>query len=501
MDWYNPLLHKRSSVTAGIPPIPNAFDSIALKSLQFQKKQQNTLLPPSTQRNNINATAPDAMDALSYFLSKNPLYAVDWVYSPYANSDCIAIGSYKESASNSLQIVHGVSYGKEASQAFEEKYEDGIYLGGSPERGDQEVEGFDFHKVAETGIDYPVTNIQWDPSILRGVNGFQELFGASLDILRLYKVDHESLDSNNDYKLSPLCGLANCTSTGSSKGDYSTGNAEAVNTLPPITSFDWNKVDTNTIITSSVDTTCTVWDLNRPGQFCEPGSGLAANSPPCEPTSIKAQLIAHDSEVFDVKFLHNSTNVFVSVGKDGSMRLFDLRSLEHSTIIYEPPQGQTSSSYLSPLQEGPFGSKALLKLSTSNIDQYYMATIAANSSEVLVIDSRMPGVPIANLDASLNGSQGAVNSITWHPHSNYLLTGGDNCEALVWDCNNLSTEGPKEVMSSTFAASTKPEATLSGSDTPVLCYDDDIEINNVCWRSQGDWFGVISGKKLQAVLI
>ena len=33
------------------------------------------------------------------------------------------------------------------------------------------------------------------------------------------------------------------------------------------------------------------------------------------------------------------TKVFASVGADGSVRLFDLRSLEHSTIIYEsaPP--------------------------------------------------------------------------------------------------------------------------------------------------------------------
>jgi DDB1- and CUL4-associated factor 7 len=29
--------------------------------------------------------------------------------------------------------------------------------------------------------------------------------------------------------------------------------------------------------------------------------------------------------------------VFASVGADGSVRMFDLRSLEHSTIIYETP--------------------------------------------------------------------------------------------------------------------------------------------------------------------
>jgi len=72
------------------------------------------------------------------------------------------------------------------------------------------------------------------------------------------------------------------------------------------------------IITSSIDTTCTIWDI---------------------PTlTAKTQLIAHDKEVFDVRFCAGSVDVFVSCGADGSVRMFDLRSLEHSTIIYEPSE-------------------------------------------------------------------------------------------------------------------------------------------------------------------
>jgi DDB1- and CUL4-associated factor 7 len=37
-----------------------------------------------------------------------------------------------------------------------------------------------------------------------------------------------------------------------------------------------------------------------------------------------------------VRFCAQSVDVFVSCGADGSVRMFDLRSLEHSTIIYEP---------------------------------------------------------------------------------------------------------------------------------------------------------------------
>ena len=86
----------------------------------------------------------------------------------------------------------------------------------------------------------------------------------------------------------------------------------------PITSFDWNNVSSSLLVTSSFDTTCTVWDI---------------------PTlTAKTQLIAHDKEVFDVQFCANSVDVFLTCGADGSVRMFDIRSLEHSTIIYEPSQ-------------------------------------------------------------------------------------------------------------------------------------------------------------------
>ena len=49
---------------------------------------------------------------------------------------------------------------------------------------------------------------------------------------------------------------------------------------------------------------------------------------------VKTQLIAHDHEVYDVAFGQSPT-VFASVGADGSVRLFDLRNLDHSTIIFE----------------------------------------------------------------------------------------------------------------------------------------------------------------------
>ena len=41
-------------------------------------------------------------------------------------------------------------------------------------------------------------------------------------------------------------------------------------------------------------------------------------------------------QVFDMAFSRDKEEI-ASVGADGSVRMFDLRSLEHSTIIYETP--------------------------------------------------------------------------------------------------------------------------------------------------------------------
>jgi len=53
-------------------------------------------------------------------------------------------------------------------------------------------------------------------------------------------------------------------------------------------------------------------------------------------------------------------------GADGSVRMFDLRHLEHSTIIYEDPQHQP-----------------LLRLAWNKQDPNYLATMAMDALEVV----------------------------------------------------------------------------------------------------------------------
>lgn len=85
----------------------------------------------------------------------------------------------------------------------------------------------------------------------------------------------------------------------------------------------------------------------------------------------KTQLIAHDKEVYDIAFVPNDTHVFATCGADGSVRLFDLRSLEHSTILYES-QGLTP----------------LLRTSWNKQDPNYLATLSMDSNKVMILDIR-----------------------------------------------------------------------------------------------------------------
>ncbi len=119
----------------------------------------------------------------------------------------------------------------------------------------------------------------------------------------------------------------------------------------PLTSFDWKDVNPNIIGTSSIDKTCTIWDV---------------------PTATPViQFIAHDKEVFDISFAPTK-NIFASVGADGSMRMFDLSSLEHSTVLYETPD-------LSPL----------LRLCWNQVDPNYLACISADGSQTIILDTRL----------------------------------------------------------------------------------------------------------------
>lgn len=150
-------------------------------------------------------------------------------------------------------------------------------------------------------------------------------------------------------------------------------------------------------MTSSIDTTCTVWNIDT--------------------CSAITQLIAHDREVYDVAWLPDSTDIFVSVGADGSLRAFDLRSLEHSTILYETPAPKNVAPPSSPNPSARPPTSPLLRIAFNPLDSNYMSTFHMDGSEVQILDMRSPGQPVLELKAH----SGPLNALGWSRSEQPLL--------------------------------------------------------------------------------
>lgn len=311
----------------------------------------------------------------------------------------LAIGSYVEQYSNGVHIV--------------EKY--------LPERDDQPyVESSSsqqLHKTGEFDHPYPCTKIMWSPDA-RNLGG-KDLLATTGDYLRIWNVNNSRSNPQKE-----------CLLNNNKNSEY----------CAPLTSFDWNEADPNIVGTSSIDTTCTIWDINA--------------------QKAKTQLIAHDREVFDLAFARGK-DVFASVGADGSVRMFDLRSLEHSTIIYESPNLD-----------------ALLRLEWNKQDPNYLATFMVDSCRTIILDIRVPSIPVAEL----KGHFGCVNAAAWAPHSScHICTAGDDSQALIWDLSSM------------------PQRPV---EDPILAYNADGEINNLQWSAgQPDWVSIAFQEKLQILRV
>ncbi|ELP88238.1 protein TRANSPARENT TESTA GLABRA, putative [Entamoeba invadens IP1] len=172
----------------------------------------------------------------------------------------------------------------------------------------------------------------------------------------------------------------------------------------PCSSLDWNCTKPDLLLTCSLDSTVTLWSVSS-----------------CN--SIK-KLIAHEKEVYDIAFSDNP-DVFSTVGGDGSLRMFDLRSLEHSTILYE-------TTNLVPL----------LRLSYNKFDSHFIATFSSDSTKVIVIDTRKPAVPYVELSQP----HSLVNAVCWSPHcSTHLCSASSDQKALLWDLFPVESGGQPQM--------------------------------------------------------
>lgn len=307
------------------------------------------------------------------FDSHSLLYGGDW-----GNGNVVALTTFNEEPTNYIHVVQA-----------------------------NLQNSYTFMSVADALVTMPQTKVAWEPS-----TSVSSRLITSGDTLRLWQLMDQSKT------LQPLAALTKLS------------KSQSTESPAPLTSFDWNVINPNVVITSSIDTTCTVWDLTK--------------------QVVSTQLIAHDQEVYDVEFLYNSQCQFVSAGADGSARLFDLRSLDNSTIIFEPQPATP-----------------LLRVAPSPHDANILCVIAQDRNVVYTIDIRASRNPLRVLE----GHESPVNSIRWLPQApNIIASGGDDCQILLWDVSTGSVVG-----------------SLSES----------TQINNVVASPDGKWLGSIFGKSLQ----
>lgn len=277
-------------------------------------------------------------------------------------------------------------------------------------------------------VDYATSKVMWSNRLFAG----QELLGSSGDGISIWRKKEDTFLPEYDC-ITHL--VSKPTSLGGDSHHQKTSSANGAlsrNPPAPITSFDWNHFDNNLLVSGSYDTTCSVWNLS------------SQRETPIG--SIKTQLIAHDKEVFDVAWSSGSADCFVSVGGDGSLRLFDIRSLDHSTILYESSDN-----------------RPLLRVEWNSLDPNYMATMAQDSGRAIIIDVRMPSVPAAELAMppallkNVNGSFKEVTdqvvSIKWSPSVSSQLMTCTQGTCLLWD---LDLANPSNLQSPTNPLPTSP---------------------------------------------
>jgi len=264
-------------------------------------------------------------------------------------------------------------------------------------------------KIHSEQIEFPCTKLKWSPF------ANSPILAASSDAMRIYSFNQ---DQNKLYLNTTL---------------VKTKQYNA-----PITSFDWNVWNSAILGTVSIDTTATIWDVNKS-------------------TMIK-QIIVHDKDVYDICFSKKYENYFITTGADGSIRGFDLRNLDESDVLFE-------NQDLTPMTRVAFNSQ----------NEFFLAALCLEKNYFYIIDIRKK----EELYATFNTHTNVVNAMAWSPKSNaHLCTVSDDKTAYLWDILDKNDDDPK------------------------MAFKANNAINNVDWsESNPEWLAIVANKELQLLKI
>jgi len=199
--------------------------------------------------------------------------------------------------------------------------------------------------------------------------------------------------------------------------------------------------------------------------------------------------------------------------------MFDIRSLEHSTILYEATSSITSPKLSSSTSHSQTQTTAttpspLLKIAFDPNNAASLAVVHDLSSSVLLIDVRQPGIPVCEFKAHkapINGFAWCSSTSATNDRSSTLATVSDDGLALIWD----STSAFNGSIGTLPSGQAKQTSTPGGGGNkkgsgnavqtrmvrdPMACYEAGGEINSLAFGAEG-WLACTVGKSIRVLRV
>jgi len=335
------------------------------------------------------------------------LYGITFQSSIESNIINFAISSLNISKDNNISLL---SFHQEELDDEEEDEEKNTIETNSNKNNINLSENDSIKLKSQVKCNFPVSSILFSPH-----EENKNLLISTSDLLSVYSYEEEQLNLIVAFerKTKNYCG--------------------------PLTSCDWSRANNAIIGVSSVDHTCSIWDLNKREE--------------------KYMIIAHDKEVYDIS-LGPDEFIFMSTGADGSVRLFDSRQANSSSIIFETRD-----------------ESAMTRLKWNLVNPNFILTVIVDKNEIYILDQRKLNAPYGILKVHTN----VVNNAIWAPQSNSnLISVSDDKSALLWDI---------------YCDSEKPEEY-------IMKYEAENEIENVAWGEiTQNWIGIIDGNQAEILRI
>ena len=332
-----------------------------------------------------------------YKSNDSRLYGITFQSSIENNLINVAVSSLNMNTNNNISIL---SFSQEDEKFNQEENINNINF----------INNNSINLKSQIQCEFPVSSILFSPHEQN-----KNLLISTSDLLRLYSYENEKLSFKMAFtkRRKDYCG--------------------------PLTACDWSRANDSIIGVCSVDTTCAIWDLNK--------------------LEVKYMIIAHDKEVYDIS-LGQDEYTFMSTGADGSVRLFDSRQANSSSIIFETRD-----------------ESAMTRLKWNLVNPNFILTVIVDKNEIYILDQRKLTSPYGILKVHTN----VVNNAIWAPQSNTnLISVSDDKSALLWDI---------------YCDSDQPEEY-------IMKYEAENEIENVAWGDvTQNWIGIIDGNQAEILRI